>query len=168
MVKDELTLNRFKISSWHSLLLSATKRDSLILDFNLAIRTLNTIHGYPAFFFINWVSLRFLFLKDKHTGLVIIQNSDAGTRIFSGQALSSRQVIAFDIKVFIRLPSFIVYNLHRNFSFSLATPEIDFLINSSVIFVCKSITVQCPHTNGPSLLCFVKNFNAKCSCSLTN
>jgi len=90
VVKDQLALGWFKIFSRLSLLFSATKGDSFVLNCNPAIGALNAIHGYPALFFVDWVALSFLFLKDKHAWLVVIQNSYSSARVFSRQALSSR------------------------------------------------------------------------------
>ena len=142
------------------MLLSAAKWHSLVVDLNLAICSFYAVHGYPAFSLINRVSLCFLLIKDEHTGLVVIQNSDTSTSVFSRQSLSSGRVVTLHIEVLIWFPSFIIDNLDRNFGFALATPELNLLINGIVVFVSKSISIQGPYTNDTWLLCFVQNFNS--------
>ena len=83
VVKDKLALDWFKISSRLCLLVTAAKRDSLIMNFDLSIGALNAIDGNPAFFFIHRVALSFLFSEYKHAWLVVIQNSHSSTRIIS-------------------------------------------------------------------------------------
>ena len=94
------------------MLVSAAKWDSLVLNLDLSICALYAIDSDPAFFFIHWVALSFLFLENKHAWLVVIQNSHSSTRIISREALSSLQVITFDVEVFIWLPAFVINNLN--------------------------------------------------------
>ena len=112
VVKDKLALDWFKISPRLCLLVTAAKRDSLVMNFDLAISALYAIDSNPAFFFVHRVALSFLFGEDKHAWLVVIQNSHSGARVFSRQALSSREVIAFDVEVLIWLPALIINNLN--------------------------------------------------------
>jgi len=80
----------------------------LVLDADLAVSALNTVHNHDTLAFACRMSQLRLFFKDEHAGFVIIQN-----RSSSASVLSDQPILGFDIEqlhkeVFVWLPHFVI------------------------------------------------------------
>ena len=78
-----LTMCFFEVNSRLGLLVSLSHWYSFVLDFHIAVSTLNSVDHDDALVLIRRVSLWLFLLKHKHARLVIVQNSHTRASVLS-------------------------------------------------------------------------------------
>ena len=168
MLEGQLTARLLKIDTCSCLLSSAAKRDSLVLDRDLTIRTIDSLDLDVALFFVSGMFDDFLLLESEHTWLIIVENSDACAGILSNETQISLGVDKLNIEILIGLPVVIVFNLNQNFALFLAVIERNDFVDSFIVLSSFSIAVNGANANFAWLFGLVENLDFDAAASLTD
>ena len=80
----------------------------LVLDTDLAISALDTVHNHDTLAFVCRMSQLHLFLKDEHARFVIIQNRNSSASVLPDQPILGFDIEQLHIEVFVWLPPLVI------------------------------------------------------------